>query len=373
MQKINIKLVNHTGHPIQRGGICHRAAAGPATSFRIGPLGDQEAEAIRVGPTGRGGDHWSLWWQEAPSLGGGYQTWSGRSEVPMGVDTGAISMRGCTGNQALAVWFRFGVRVDRRPIPCVDRSGEMKVVSRYGYDFKGVRNSFFVLDEVWQGRAYDLPNFELEAGMTVVDIGAHQGFFSVLAASRGARVFAFEPHPRSFRILGWNLASSGSSDRVEAHRCAITRRDGSADLFVPDTGSPGLSSATVSTSRRSVEELRSVFYQRYRTEQVASMTLATAWRRLGIGRCDLLKLDCEGAEHEILTETPNEVLDRVSRIVLETHRGYCEKELVEEVSGRGFEILSFVPRSAGSGINGWIKAARSPAGEAAVPAGSTAL
>jgi hypothetical protein len=46
----------------------------------------------------------------------------------------------------------------------------------------------------------------LRAGMTVVDIGAQLGYFTLLAGqavqSEG-RVYAFEPDPRTFPLIGW--------------------------------------------------------------------------------------------------------------------------------------------------------------------------
>jgi FkbM family methyltransferase len=47
----------------------------------------------------------------------------------------------------------------------------------------------------------------LRPGMTVFDVGAHFGYFSLLAArlvGPGGRVYAFEPMPRSFEILARN-------------------------------------------------------------------------------------------------------------------------------------------------------------------------
>ena len=41
----------------------------------------------------------------------------------------------------------------------------------------------------------------------------------------------------------------------------------------------------------------------------------------GPKRCDLLKMDCEGAEYDILYHCPSEVLTRIDRIALEVHGG----------------------------------------------------
>jgi hypothetical protein len=52
---------------------------------------------------------------------------------------------------------------------------------------------------------------------------------------------------------------------------------------------------------------------------VAAVSLADALARLATDRVDLLKLDCEGAEYDILMRTTPDVLSRIDRIVMEYH------------------------------------------------------
>ena len=54
-------------------------------------------------------------------------------------------------------------------------------------------------------------------------------------------------------------------------------------------------------------------------EIVPSETLFDAVGALGIDVIDLLKLDCEGAEYDILRNSPSIVPGRVLRIVAEVH------------------------------------------------------
>ena len=53
----------------------------------------------------------------------------------------------------------------------------------------------------------------LRRGMTVVDVGANWGYFTLLAAhlvgNRG-RVLSLEPDPRMFRLLQQNVATTGA-------------------------------------------------------------------------------------------------------------------------------------------------------------------
>lgn len=68
----------------------------------------------------------------------------------------------------------------------------------------------------------------------MVDVGAHIGTFSLLAAFHpNLRVIAFEPQPEIFDILQSNIRLNGLEDRVEAFPYAIFNRPGRAVLTVP--------------------------------------------------------------------------------------------------------------------------------------------
>ncbi len=70
-------------------------------------------------------------------------------------------------------------------------------------------------------------------GDVVVDVGAHWGYFTLLAASlcgESGRVFAFEPHPKNFALLTKNVEANGLTNVVVVQK-AISNRAGSAKLF----------------------------------------------------------------------------------------------------------------------------------------------
>ena len=52
---------------------------------------------------------------------------------------------------------------------------------------------------------------------------------------------------------------------------------------------------------------------------VSATTLAEIFKQHGISQCDFLKIDCEGAEYEIMKEVPFEILAHISRIAMEYH------------------------------------------------------
>jgi hypothetical protein len=48
--------------------------------------------------------------------------------------------------------------------------------SANGLTVRSYANSLFMFDETWSKKEYDIPGFALIRGMTVVDVGANQGF-----------------------------------------------------------------------------------------------------------------------------------------------------------------------------------------------------
>lgn len=71
----------------------------------------------------------------------------------------------------------------------------------------------------------------LSPGMTVLDIGAHAGYYSCLFAQLlegEGKVFAFEPHPETYQILKKNV---GKYPVVVPVQAAVSDQEGTAELY----------------------------------------------------------------------------------------------------------------------------------------------
>jgi FkbM family methyltransferase len=74
----------------------------------------------------------------------------------------------------------------------------------------------------------------LQPGMGVVDVGAHVGYFSLLAAvlvGEAGRVYAFEPEPDNYALLVKNVEVNGYKN-VTCLQRAVSQDTGSAQLFL---------------------------------------------------------------------------------------------------------------------------------------------
>jgi hypothetical protein len=88
-------------------------------------------------------------------------------------------------------------------------------------------------------------------------------------------------------------------------------------------------------------------------------TLEALFTDLGVAAVDVLKLDCEGAEYDILEGTRSEVLRRCGRIIGEFHpvAGRSASGLERTLSDAGFDV---VVEPAGPDDAGMFTALRQP-------------
>lgn len=175
----------------------------------------------------------------------------------------------------------------------------------------------------------------LGPGGVFVDLGANEGYFSVIAArlvEPGGRVVAVEPQRRLRPVVERNCELNAVRN-VELWPCAISDRQERAVLHLsPGTnpGSTGLFRAT-----------------RYRvaTDVVDAMTLGDLFAAAGLDRVDLLKVDIEGGEYEAILGAPEVFRDRRVRVlVLELHpailgrRGRDPGDIVRLLEASGYRI-----------------------------------
>ncbi len=123
----------------------------------------------------------------------------------------------------------------------------------------------------------------VRAGDLVVDAGANIGWYTMVAASLGARVVACEPLPANAALLRSNVEGNRLGDLVEIHECALGRAAGIATLAL-STDNQGDHRLTTEPTKRSTVSV-----------QVSTLDALLAGRRP-----TLIKIDTQGSEVAIL-------------------------------------------------------------------------
>jgi len=177
--------------------------------------------------------------------------------------------------------------------------------------------------------AYRLDQLDLGPGDVVVDIGAHVGLVSMAIARRHPHVvvYALEPMPVTFLLLKRNLGRNRVANVVPL-RLAVTADGGDLHLQMWPGNTGG---ATGFLWGRSGEAT---------SVDAKGTTLDDLFAGLGIVRCRLLKIDCEGAEHGILTSTG--VLDRVDEVRAEFHINRRLESQGHSIEGLASHVASVV-------------------------------
>ena len=192
------------------------------------------------------------------------------------------------------------------------------------------RMEVWILKESCLDRDYERDAVAVRNGWTVLDIGAGLGDFAVRVAREcpQSTVYAFEPLPESFALLEANIRLNGVSN-VRALPEAIAGHVGTLELYTVT----GLSGQHRTAGDRAAAVTAPI--------RVPAMTLSAAFEKLGIARCDFLKIDCEGAEYEILLGADATTLSRIGHVAMEYHDAvtvHSHEELVGFLEGQGFEV-----------------------------------
>jgi FkbM family methyltransferase len=194
------------------------------------------------------------------------------------------------------------------------------------------------VDNVVLGREYFPSEITIGPTDTIVDIGGNIGTFAVLAASMvpKGRVVTVEPDADNLRLLRQNLALNGASAFVYPY--AVASQAGPIAFSAAAEGGYH----TILPERFDTAPVR----------HVEAKTLADVFAAAKVQRCQLLKLDCEGAEYDILPKIPADIASRIDQIAMEYHRvPEADRRLRESLDGLGpkFTIIRHEPFDGGGG------------------------
>jgi FkbM family methyltransferase len=227
----------------------------------------------------------------------------------------------------------------KNPVPAVlDRLGlrhaayRLHLRSGIVVELRPQAGDFFGFYEIMLRGDYLASGQTLGLGATVIDIGANIGCFTVIAAKivgPTGRVFAVEPEESTYRQLLRNIELNRLTN-VTPLKLAIGALQGAMTLHSDPNRL--FSSVFRSVNGREVQGI---------DQQVQMTTLDALMNAYHIPRCDYLKLDCEGAEHEIVANMSQTTARRIAQITMEVHKvpGFDVQMLRERLRSLGYRRI----------------------------------
>lgn len=186
------------------------------------------------------------------------------------------------------------------------------------------------IDEVFIHGVYDQVLSRIRPGQQVVDIGSHCGVFALAAAARGARVSCFEPMTENVTALQRNVAANRLSEAITVRPVAVAGSPGEVELYARDFDSGGSTAfPTIHPEWAGRGDVKKV--------KVECVTLGDVLKSTP-KRCDCVKMDCEGAEYDILRKASDEDLERIESIIMEYHPNGRIDEIGDLLERVGFSV-----------------------------------
>lgn len=162
---------------------------------------------------------------------------------------------------------------------------------------------------------------------TVLDIGAHQGLYTLIFASHPSvtSVHAFEPNPQTFPYLSTNIQVN-SLQHVILQQMAVSDVDGHATLYSPNNNSAPLDASMLKGFRPSQTgiSITSTTLSRYVSEQNLKI--------------DFIKIDTEATEPNVLHGGSDIIQSQRPIIMCEVLAARTETALEEFFQGKSYSF-----------------------------------
>lgn len=179
----------------------------------------------------------------------------------------------------------------------------------------------------------------IHPGDVVFDVGAHVGYYTLLAvalAGRRGRVFAFEPEPANFTFLKKHVTLNGHAN-ITVVNAAVGDRRGDV-LFEYGTGS-GTGHVA---SGDAAEPSPSLGARTPHEPLLVAMLTLDGFARENATQCQAIKIDVEGAELAVLKGAQTLLRDAKPIIFLSTHGAELHRDCLEFLRAFGYTFEPIV-------------------------------
>jgi len=151
--------------------------------------------------------------------------------------------------------------------------------------------------------------------MALTHVWMIQEYFALFASQfcKNGKIFCYEPIKENYKILIENIEMN-QIQNIFPNNLAVTKETSRVKIFLNDDQSG-----------------HSMFIQNKNFVEVDSKSLSDIFIDNGIKECDFLKLDCEGAEYEIVESLSADLFTKINKTVIEYHMVDTKPELLEQL------------------------------------------
>ncbi|WP_428326208.1 FkbM family methyltransferase [Nitrosopumilus sp.] len=156
---------------------------------------------------------------------------------------------------------------------------------------------------VWLVQEYKSIGFKIDENIPIIDVGAHVGLFALYASQfcKKGKILCFEPVKENFQLLQENIKMNKLTN-ILLYNKAVSAKDEKIKIFLDENDSAA----------------HNIFEKKDRFEEIESVSIQTIIEDNNLEECNI-KLDCEGAEFEILKNLSKNHIKIIKKICLEYH------------------------------------------------------
>lgn len=202
-----------------------------------------------------------------------------------------------------------------------------------------------ILEEIFIKGIY---NFICDQQYIFIDIGMNVGCTSLYFARSDnvLKVYGFEPFKITFQQALDNFSINGFSGKICSFNYGLSKENNSLEVdYIPAfKGSMGVNGIPSYLSQYENQKIKASIHLREVTSEFKNIFKSNP------SNIFVLKIDCEGAEYEIISSLFQEgLLGNFEAIMIEWHRKGPEK-LISDLIGVEYEVLSIDPNNANIGM-----------------------
>jgi FkbM family methyltransferase len=186
--------------------------------------------------------------------------------------------------------------------------------------------TLYIYKEIFAENCYDYPLLP-SSHPRIIDVGANTGLFAIRMKQLypTAHIICYEPFPSNFNQLIKNLDQS-HFENCYAIKKGVGGRTRKEKLYIH---SKNIGGHSIFKSESGGED----------SIEIDILDISDVLNYSDLSSCDLLKLDCEGAEFEIIMKIDSAIARRIPQIIFEPSPNvYDVRQLIKHLQVVGYHV-----------------------------------